>query len=722
MPRQSKQAVVGYLNFEGRSKIFRVHFSSDRSRPGIFVQAFKQVRPGWYLLAVRIRNQRQPWFAMLRLLRLNAPVEEVPLATPSINWWSNTKVEIAYLPDSAHRAELQVYGVLNPRDGVEVLLQPIPSMVAVAGVVIQSPVAFLRRLRAARGTWKDCLQTALVESSANSRTVPANYAQWLLMFDTWPERRLAPIIASLASSKSVHAIVFSSKAHSAALDATVASLTAQGSCISNIDVVRPRDAVPRSAAPFTAVLQAGETLSPHAVPLLLQAMGTRGQTDGVFADEDCLDADGTRCSPSFKPQPGLMMMCSGLLSRGIWLFRSALLPQGQMFDWAECLRLQIWFSRHETAPGCHIHRVPLVLTHRRLDAEAAPPEALAAVVNVALKRGGVRATALPVFPLRLNWSIDTQSTIDVIVPSRLRGAVQLSCMLDVLTRTTHPNFTMLIVVTQDMPLDAAQMMAAQQLEASGRARVLLLQRSKFNYSAANNYAARQARGELICLLNDDVSLLDGEWLGQMAARFSDPKTGIVGVKLYYPDGQTQHGGVILGLGGLAEHAHKFRPRGEAGYMSRAVLDQEMSAVTGACLMVRRALFEQVGGLDEELPTAFNDVDFCLRIRQIGHSVIMAASVELVHHETISFGHHYGHDAAAELADAQIMHRRWSGVIAADPYHNPNLSLRFPAEWDLATRPRQGLDYGADGAGAALAPTAACSLLDQAAHHGQGRPE
>ena len=214
-----------------------------------------------------------------------------------------------------------------------------------------------------------------------------------------------------------------------------------------------------------------------------------------------------------------------------------------------------------------------------------------------------------------------------------------------------------------------------------------MRRARFNYSAANNHAVAQTSGELICLLNDDVSLIDGEWLGHMAAMFSDPAVGIVGAKLYYPDGRTQHGGVILGLSGLAEHAHKFLPRGEPGYMARAVLDQEMSAVTGACLMVRRRLFEQVGQLDERLASGFNDVDLCLRVRALGYSVVMAASVELVHHETISFGHHYAGDPAAELADVRLMQQRWPDVIADDPYHNPNLSLQLTAEWELAVPPR-----------------------------------
>ena len=137
-----------------------------------------------------------------------------------------------------------------------------------------------------------------------------------------------------------------------------------------------------------------------------------------------------------------------------------------------------------------------------------------------------------------------------------------------------------------------------------------------------------------------MSPLDSDWLDRMVAVFSDHDVGIVGAKLYYPDMTTQHGGVIMGLGGLAAHLNRRLPRGEPGYMWRGVLDQELSVVTGACLLVRRDVFERVGGLDEALATAFNDVDFCLRTRALNYSVVMAASVELVHHETLTFGHHY----------------------------------------------------------------------------------
>ncbi len=645
-------------------------------------------------MILRVRKQPQRWQATVELSGPDTSLRELPLLRPSARWPFGIKLGFAHLHGPACHAEVRLQGARWLPDVISLSLQPIPSALAALGMLLQNPRAFRAYFKTAAGSWYQRLRTAFVMCVTNPHPPQDDYANWLLTFDNWSDKRLGPVLAALPSRPPVHVVVFHAGRGKPALAATLASLRAQSYPVSGIDVIRPGDAIPTPSAPFTAVMQAGEMLAWHALPFLLRAMLRSEGVDAVFADEDCIGADGNRFNPSFKPQPGLMMMCSGLLSRGVWLLRSTVLPRGQAPGWAECLRLHVWFTLYKAGQSNRIRRVPMLLTQRRADTEAAPPASLAAVIDAGLQELGVRATVEPVFPLRLHWDADVQSTIDVIVPSRLRGSVQLSCLLDVLGRTTHPNFSMLVVVTQDAPLDEDQMAAARLLEASGRARVSLLRRSRFNYSAANNYAASQTSAGLICLLNDDVSLISGKWLGHMAAMFSDPAVGIVGAKLYYPDGRTQHGGVILGLSGLADHAHKFLPRGEPGYMARAVLDQEMSAVTGACLMVRRSLFEQVGRLDEMLPSAFNDVDFCLRVRALGYSVIMAASVELVHHETISFGHHYAGDPGAELADMQLIRQRWPDVIADDPYHNPNLSLRTSAEWELAVPPRHESGRGA----------------------------
>jgi GT2 family glycosyltransferase len=337
--------------------------------------------------------------------------------------------------------------------------------------------------------------------------------------------------------------------------------------------------------------------------------------------------------------------------------------------------------------GGGARRVAHVLTHRRGDAEAAPAEVLKGVVDRGLRSFGVAATVSATIPMRLQWEKAARATVTLVVPSRLRGSIQLACLQDVLARTAYPAFDMLVVVTQSGPLDQEQAQAAQLLERTGRARVSVLERETFNYSVANNVGVAQSAGEFVLLLNDDVSTLEPDWLDRMVAMMSDPAVGIVGAKLYYEDMTTQHGGVIIGLGGLADHVSRLLPRGSPGYMGRAVLDQEMSVVTGACLLVRRSIYVALGGLDEALASAFNDVDFCLRVRAAGHLVVFAGSVELVHHETISFGHHYAGRAEQEAIEVRRMQTRWADVCRADPFHNPNLSLVPGKEWTLAFPPR-----------------------------------
>ena len=205
----------------------------------------------------------------------------------------------------------------------------------------------------------------------------------------------------------------------------------------------------------------------------------------------------------------------------------------------------------------------------------------------------------------------------------------------------------------------------------------------------NNVAASLTEGEFVCLLNDDVSPLDGRWLKMMVAMFSVPGCGAVGPKLLYPNRTVQHGGVIMGLAGILDHAHRHVDQSDVGYAWRASLDQEMSAVTGACILVRRSTFEQLGGLDEQFPITFNDIDFCLRLRELDLSVIYAGRVEMIHHETITFTNgHYDPSKTAQLeADVALFTSRWSGICQEDPFHNPNLSLAPNSEWELAFPPR-----------------------------------
>lgn len=659
-------------------------------------------RIGWHLILLRARRQPLDWIATVRVSckKNTAGTQRIPVALTLVKQVFGVKLGILFLGDCNALFRVRLQNVSDTADSVDLTLLSIPSLIAAIGVYLQNPTAFRDGFQSARGSWTAQVRKGLLAAALKGQDFQNDYRLWTRYFDTWSEGRLQRIADALSARPSVSVLVFCAMENGAALAATLASVRAQTYPVAALCIATPgqaEKAVHSAAAnEYVAILQAGEVLPRHALLLLVHELG-RQETDALLADEDNIGPDGTRADPWFKPQPSLTMMCSGLLSRGVWIVRSSVLgqalAQAAVPAWAECIRLAVWFMLHSAGGAHRIRRVPRLLTHRRADTQAAPPAMLAQVVNMFLGGLGVQATVTPEFPLRLRWHGGELTTrqVNLIVPTRLRGSIQLRCLLDVLAHTTYRNFKMLIVVTQDAPLDKAQRQAAERLRAAGPVRIELLRRASFNYSLANNFGASRTDGAFICLLNDDVSTLDGDWLDRMVAVFSDKNVGIVGAKLYYPNMTTQHGGVIMGLGGLADHVNRFLPRGEPGYMWRGEVDQELSVVTGACLLVRRDVFERVGGLDEALATGFNDVDFCLRVRALKYSVVMAASVELIHHETLSFGHHYADIPDQEAADVALMQERWAAVCAADPFHNPNLSLTGPNEWALAVPPRVNLD-------------------------------
>ena len=199
---------------------------------------------------------------------------------------------------------------------------------------------------------------------------------------------------------------------------------------------------------------------------------------------------------------------------------------------------------------------------------------------------------------------------------------------------------------------------------------------------------QQASGELICLLNNDIEVIDPGWLEELVVQALRPGVGAVGARLLYPNRTLQHGGVLLGVGGVANHAHLGWPGDHPGYFARAQLTQEMAAVTGACLLVRRSYYEAVGGLNEEqLTVAFNDVDFCLKLREQGLQNVYAPAARLIHHESVSRGQDLSPEKAARFAaEVDWMQQRWGDQLHHDPAYNPNLSLDNP-HFRLAWPPR-----------------------------------
>jgi GT2 family glycosyltransferase len=211
----------------------------------------------------------------------------------------------------------------------------------------------------------------------------------------------------------------------------------------------------------------------------------------------------------------------------------------------------------------------------------------------------------------------------------------------------------------------------------------------FNYSAINNFAVKKARGEVLCLLNNDIEIIKGDWLKIMVSLAVRPETGAVGAKLLYPDHKIQHAGVILGLGGVAGHAYLLKDENYIGQMGRALLMQNYSAVTAACMVVEKAKYEQVGGFNEnELKIAFNDIDFCIRLMQAGYRNVWTPEAKLIHHESVSRGYEDTFEKQKRFKnEIDYMKETWGEILENDPAYNPNLSLSHEA-FTLAFPPRQ----------------------------------
>jgi GT2 family glycosyltransferase len=266
--------------------------------------------------------------------------------------------------------------------------------------------------------------------------------------------------------------------------------------------------------------------------------------------------------------------------------------------------------------------------------------------------------------------------VTLIIPTRNGYPLLRRCAESIYQKTTYRNFELIIVDNQSNDPDTLNYLLELEKERGVR---ILRYDAPFNYSAINNFAVQHARGDIVGLLNNDLEVITPEWLEEMVSHAIQPEIGVVGAMLYYPNDTIQHAGVILGVGGVAGHAHCRQPRGYYGSASRAALCQNLSAVTAACLVVRRRVYEDVGGFDEKnLPVAFNDMDFCLRLLERGYRNIWTPYAEFYHHESATRGYDDTAEKRARFnSECMFVKQRWSELLGNDPAYNPNLAT----EWE-----------------------------------------
>ena len=455
-----------------------------------------------------------------------------------------------------------------------------------------------------------------------------------------------------------------------------------------------------ATGPWIALLDHDDLLGEYALFHVAAAINKDPDIRMIYSDEDLIDEFGRRSDPYFKCDWNPDLFYSHNLVSHLGVYRTDLLTSiggfregfegSQDYDLAlrciECIK-----------PN-QIHHIPRVLYHWRkhlgstAESGDAKPYALLAglrALNDHLQRLGTKAEAeLSSFGhgYRVRYTLpDVRPLVSLIIPTRNGLRVLKPCLDSILDKTTYVNYEILIV--DNGSDDSATVDYLNVLAKDSRIRVVRDERA-FNYSALNNMAVKLARGELIGLLNDDIEVITPDWLSEMVAIAVQPAVGVVGARLWYPDKTLQLAGVILGIGGVAGHAAHGLPEGESGYFRRAILQQGFSAMTAACLLVRKAVYERVGGLNEtELQVAFNDVDFCLRLREAGYRNVWTPYAELYHHESATRGQEDTPGKRARFAgEIAYMQRRWGDWLANDPAYTPNLTLQY-TDFSLAWPPR-----------------------------------
>lgn len=455
--------------------------------------------------------------------------------------------------------------------------------------------------------------------------------------------------------------------------------------------VSANQAIDMASGEFIGFVDHDDLLAKDCLAFCVNAINEKQDVSLVYTDEDKIDDTGCRFDPHFKPDWNYDLLLSQNYISHFTVIRSDIIEQvgglrhnveGAQ-DYDLLLRIIAQFNDYI------VSHVPRVLYHWRAipgSTAMSPHEkdytsrsGLVALVDyhcsVCDKVEKVSQATLP-NTYRHYWPIlGEPPLVSLLIPSRDNFLFLKRCIDSILEKTDYQPYE--IIVINNASVCKKTLGYLDSISKNSKIKVLNWNKP-FNYSAINNFAALHSAGSVLGLINDDTEVINRSWLREMVSQVERVDVGCVGAKLYYPNDTIQHAGVILGIGGVAGHGHKYFSRNDHGYFSRLRLVHNVSAVTGACLLVKKEVYFQVKGLEEEyLPVAFNDVDFCLKVGELGRRNIWTPFAELYHHESISRGSDNSMTKKIRARkEVDYMREKWGSLLDADPLYNPNLTLVF----------------------------------------------
>lgn len=449
---------------------------------------------------------------------------------------------------------------------------------------------------------------------------------------------------------------------------------------------------------FVALLDQDDLLAEFALAAVAKAIKDHPDAGLIYSDEDKINDSGRRFDPHFKPEWNATLLRSQNYMCHLSVIRRSLIKAvgGFRLGFEGAQDHDLVLRCTEQLSDKQIVHIPLVLYHWRVH-EGSTAQNLGSkpyaqingckAIQEHLDRRGVQATAeLDGVFYRVRYKLpDLKPRVSIILLTRDRPELLRKCVHSVLTSTHYDNLEVIIVDNGTVDREALGLLETFALDPRVK---LLRDPSPFNFSTLNNRAAELATGEYYCLMNNDIEVLDPDWLNEMVSVALQPGVGAVGARLYYPNRKIQHAGVITGIGGVAGHAFKNQQRDDWNYMARSRLMLELTAVTAACMITPRSVYRQLGGLEEaNLAVAFNDIDYCLRVCEAGHKVIYDPYAEFVHHESASRGYEDSPEKKRRYqSEEAYMLTRWEKWLPNDRAYNPNLTLQ-DCDFAIAAQPR-----------------------------------
>lgn len=454
------------------------------------------------------------------------------------------------------------------------------------------------------------------------------------------------------------------------------------------------EALALASGDFVGLLDHDDLLAPNALFEAAKALEADPSIDVLYTDEDKVDTDGRRhFKPNLKPDFNLDLLRSNNYICHFFMVRRSLAGQAGGFSGEYDGAQDYDFILRCTDLAENIHHIPEILYHWRThEASTADNpisklyayEAGKRAIEAHLERRGQTAEVLLKKDLgfyRVIYPVQGKPLVSIIIPNKDETESLRLCIESVKKTVAYENYEIIIVENNS----SSREIFAYYKELAQEPRIRIVRwKDVFNYSAINNYGVKYAKGEYLLFLNNDIEALERGWLEEMLGNCQRPEVGITGAKLLYPDGTIQHAGTVIGIGGVAGHMFVNMPGERSGYLHKASLQMDYSAVTAACMMMKRSLFMQLGGFEERLSVAFNDVDLCLRANEAGYLVVYDPCACLRHYESKSRGAEDSPEKVRRFQEEiEFMRTRWEKLLkAGDPYYNKNLSL---SKWNYSLR-------------------------------------